>query len=272
MDETIKRKLIKKDAKMLLAEDFRRICLVSLPLIVLEFLLQFVSYWGGNMQAWTRWGLIAVILLATIPCILVQASYVLAKLNAKECPISSAFFWLYNPQRLWLVFRMVGLYFGIFILYGIVMFLLYHGLWYAANAFAAYLQNPSFLVYYRQLFIVLIYVGFFPVEVLTTPAINLLVQSPDSSVITLFSRSMKAAKNNFRVFFVFQLTFLALTVGVAILQEAGMANLQINGANIFLTLLYGFIGVIMYLAGSYLKIYMNMATLSYVNIHISSEN
>lgn len=267
MDEKIKRKLIKKDAKMLLVQEFRSILFVSLPLMIIEFFMQMMNTVNFLQYTMKQWVLFVVLVIFALPCIMCQSSYLLKKIMDKKGEFSAAFSWLYSPKKWWAIAKIVVWYLGVFLIYIGVMIGLYFGLFAAAKAFSNFIHNPSFLEYYHQLFLLIAYIGFMVVEVFTTPAINLLAEDPDQKTRYVFLKAFRIAAQNFQKLFVFKLTFLALVLGVAILQMAGIANIVTLEHNWIFNLLYVLIGLIMYFAGFYLKIYMNTSMLSYVSLY-----
>ncbi len=261
---TAERRILKKDAKMVITDHAGAILLVSLPLILLELLFAFRSAIPVPEPA--KWLIIgAAGLLIYLPLSIGQAAYLLGEVCGRPCRKTVVFRWICSP-RLYgkaIVYVLASL--GLYGVYAGLCYLLSFPVSRGAQWFAGFIDNPEAGEYLESVFLLLAVLGASILELFLSPAKNYLAGEPELSAFGVIRKSFQTAFLHFKPLFLLRLTWIGWIIGVYFFDGAVSGNIFTAAVqpNWWMSVLYGIAALIFYLVSFYVGIYMDTANLSF---------
>lgn len=267
MQNKYERKLIKEDAKIVVMQNWKAFLLISLPVIILDFVWESQQFYSLDSV------LLCVILeffltLLYIPSLLCQSEYTLNKIRQDVKSKFSAFHWFANPLDWWKACKMFLLLLWAFVLLTGMLAAIY------IVITAGLKLNIGYTFSYAKLiFALVILFGIVLCQIFIMPAMNLLISNPDEKVRYICKKSFKISIKYFKELFYFKCTFIILMIGVWLLKVLATTLVLrcVDGA-FLIDLVFALIGCVIFCIASYLDIYMNTSMLSYTDLLIVRTN
>jgi len=269
MNEKFERKLIKQDAKIVIAQNWKTFLFASLPVIFLNLILEFMQAFSF-IDSKVFYGIIVLVVLFYIPAFICQNEIILRKLRQEDVKVSSAFHWFTAASYWWASIKLAFVYIAIAVILVLAISTAATGVTLSSNIFT----NPTIAFYYEMVVSVITVFVVMLISFLTMPAINMLISHPTAKTRDILRIALRLSKKNFKGLLFFMLTFVFLIISVFILNRAAIINLSsfLEANSILLNSLYTLVGFVLYLAAFYLIFYMNTSMLSYVELLIAREN
>jgi hypothetical protein len=261
---SVERRIIKRDAKMVVTDHALAFFLVSLPVTILELLFVFRAAFSA--PEWVKWiviGLLAVFLY--LPLTIGQAAYLLGEIRQKPCHKSVVFRWLTSPRLYGKTVVYVLTTLMLYGVYALACYLLSLPVSFGAAQFAEFIGNPGAEEYINSIFMLLAVLGASVLELFLSPAKNYLAGEEELGAVQIIRKSFRTARLHLKPLFLLRLTWIGWIAGVYFLDGAAGGNLvtAMTQPNGWMGALYGGAALLFYLISFFVGIYMDTANLSF---------